>query len=238
MFVFRRVYAAYSILYIYGWCPQDSRSIVFLVDRESRAKLLHPGKLTWRWKNNHLKMYLLLRMVIFHCHVSFSVVYFSLLLWGGITVTFDISSNLEIVWNRQIDVAQKTEPTPLVSPKAFRSTNRCVGKQQKSTHKKEQNKQNKGILSRIQCILVLLCSWNVHPFSLVFSLNQHDFGLPGGNKCLEAKEMSFQPMFLGPEIHPFLLQLGVRATWAPPFRGGGVDIQNKGHKSGQFIINP
>ena len=32
---------------------------------------LHPGKLTWQWKNNYLKLYILLKMVIFHCHVSF-----------------------------------------------------------------------------------------------------------------------------------------------------------------------
>ena len=28
-------------------------------------------KLTWQWKNNNLKMYLLSKMVIFYCHVSF-----------------------------------------------------------------------------------------------------------------------------------------------------------------------
>ena len=33
--------------------------------------ILPPGKLRWQWKNKHLKMYLLLKMVIFHCHVSF-----------------------------------------------------------------------------------------------------------------------------------------------------------------------
>ena len=32
---------------------------------------LHPRKLPWQWKNNHLKMYHLLNMVIFQCHVSF-----------------------------------------------------------------------------------------------------------------------------------------------------------------------
>ena len=31
----------------------------------------HPWKLTWQWKNNNLKMYPLLNMVIFDCHVSF-----------------------------------------------------------------------------------------------------------------------------------------------------------------------
>ena len=34
----------------------------------------HPWKLTWQWKIHHLKMYLLLDMVIFNCHVSFGVV--------------------------------------------------------------------------------------------------------------------------------------------------------------------
>ena len=28
-------------------------------------------KLTWQWKNNYLKTYSLLKMLIFHCHVSF-----------------------------------------------------------------------------------------------------------------------------------------------------------------------
>ncbi len=31
---------------------------------------LHPRKLRWQWKNNRLKMYLLLKMVFSHCHVS------------------------------------------------------------------------------------------------------------------------------------------------------------------------
>ena len=35
-----------------------------------RDHQLVPGKLTWQWKNNQLKMYLLLEMVIFRCHVS------------------------------------------------------------------------------------------------------------------------------------------------------------------------
>ena len=32
---------------------------------------IHSGKLIRQWKNNHLKMYLLLKMVIVYCHVSF-----------------------------------------------------------------------------------------------------------------------------------------------------------------------
>ena len=31
----------------------------------------HPRNLTWQWKNNHLKMYLLFKMVVFKCHVGF-----------------------------------------------------------------------------------------------------------------------------------------------------------------------
>ena len=31
---------------------------------------LHPGKLTWQWKMEPLKMYFLLNMGIFHCYVS------------------------------------------------------------------------------------------------------------------------------------------------------------------------
>ena len=30
-----------------------------------------PGKITWQWKNSNLKMYLLLKMVMFHWHVGF-----------------------------------------------------------------------------------------------------------------------------------------------------------------------
>ncbi len=37
-----------------------------------REENLHHRKLTWQWKNKPwMKMYLLLEMVIFHCHVSF-----------------------------------------------------------------------------------------------------------------------------------------------------------------------
>ena len=32
--------------------------------------LLPSGKLTWQWNMDHFKMYFLLEMVIFHCHVS------------------------------------------------------------------------------------------------------------------------------------------------------------------------
>ena len=32
---------------------------------------VHPRKLTWQWKNNNLKLYVLLKMAIFHCHLSF-----------------------------------------------------------------------------------------------------------------------------------------------------------------------
>ena len=31
----------------------------------------HPRKLTWQWNNNHWKMYLLLNIGIFRCHLSF-----------------------------------------------------------------------------------------------------------------------------------------------------------------------
>ena len=37
--------------------------------REKNA--VYPRKLTWQWKDIQLKMYLLFKMVIFHCHVSF-----------------------------------------------------------------------------------------------------------------------------------------------------------------------
>ena len=32
---------------------------------------VRPRKLTWQWKNSHLKMYLLLKIGIFQCHVNF-----------------------------------------------------------------------------------------------------------------------------------------------------------------------
>ena len=34
-----------------------------------------PRKLTWQWKINHLKIYFLLKMGMFHCHVYFLGVY-------------------------------------------------------------------------------------------------------------------------------------------------------------------
>ena len=36
-----------------------------------RNKRFTPRKLTWQWKNKHLKMYILLNILYFHCHVSF-----------------------------------------------------------------------------------------------------------------------------------------------------------------------
>ena len=38
---------------------------------ESNMFLLPPRKLTWQWKLHHVKMYFLLKMGIFQCHVSF-----------------------------------------------------------------------------------------------------------------------------------------------------------------------
>ena len=35
-----------------------------------KGVLLHPGKLTWQWNRDHLKMNLLLKMGLFHCYVS------------------------------------------------------------------------------------------------------------------------------------------------------------------------
>ena len=38
---------------------------------QSLRNYLRPWKLTWQWKSNLSKMYVLLTMVIFHCHVGF-----------------------------------------------------------------------------------------------------------------------------------------------------------------------
>ena len=38
--------------------------------QHAKFKLLPSGKLTWQWKMDLLKMYSLLKMLIFHCHVS------------------------------------------------------------------------------------------------------------------------------------------------------------------------
>ena len=48
-----------------GHRHQKTKSLV-----HDSQKRLHPRKLTWQWKNHHLKMYLLLKMVTFHCDVS------------------------------------------------------------------------------------------------------------------------------------------------------------------------
>lgn len=34
----------------------------------SNWRVLHRGKQTWQWKANHLKVYILFKMVFFHCH--------------------------------------------------------------------------------------------------------------------------------------------------------------------------
>ena len=36
----------------------------------AECRMVPSGKLTWQWKMDQLKMYSLLKMVIFHCHVS------------------------------------------------------------------------------------------------------------------------------------------------------------------------
>ena len=61
-----------------GWffCGK-CRWIILYIDAMGRN--LHPGKLTWQWKTDQLKMYLLLNMAIFHCHASF----------GGVDVSYN-----------------------------------------------------------------------------------------------------------------------------------------------------
>ena len=48
---------------------------------------LLPWKLTWQWRIHHLKMYFLVKMVIFQCHVSFQ----------GCNI-------FELGWNHQLDL--------------------------------------------------------------------------------------------------------------------------------------
>ena len=50
---------------------------------------LHAAKVRWHWKANHLKMYLLLQMVLSHCHVSFR---------GDINRYIDINSFANQKW--------------------------------------------------------------------------------------------------------------------------------------------
>ena len=61
----RRIHAKYCLRVAFAM------QNVALKNRICPSKL-HPGKLIWPWKTNHLKMYLLLNMVIFHCCHSFS----------------------------------------------------------------------------------------------------------------------------------------------------------------------
>ena len=87
------LYVVYCILYlcmyIFMWAKSVCRFLVFLIHTFEHQYIhppsiikmqlfshnpksqIHKGKLIWQWKNNHLKMYLLLKIVIFHCHVSF-----------------------------------------------------------------------------------------------------------------------------------------------------------------------
>ena len=46
-------------------------SLIFFLPPSTKLKHLPSGKLTWQWKLHHLKMYFLLKMGIFQCHVSF-----------------------------------------------------------------------------------------------------------------------------------------------------------------------
>ncbi len=50
---------------------QISKTICDCMGSKHFFLVLHPGKQTWQWKTNHLKMHLLFKMVMFHCHVSF-----------------------------------------------------------------------------------------------------------------------------------------------------------------------
>ena len=71
---------------------------------ETRFIHIHLRKLIWQWKNNHLKMYLLLKTAIFHCHVSFlegksSRILNSKVFLLGIPMWFlDISPNKATPW--------------------------------------------------------------------------------------------------------------------------------------------
>lgn len=61
----------FQCLRLLGW---TSRCIQFVSGNFSifapLSSRLHPGKPTWQRKTNHFKMYLLLKLVIFQCHVS------------------------------------------------------------------------------------------------------------------------------------------------------------------------
>ena len=49
-------------------CRRKKVRSIEKVDNQCHSR---PVKLTWRWKTSRLKMYFLLQIVIFHCHVSF-----------------------------------------------------------------------------------------------------------------------------------------------------------------------
>ena len=53
---------------------------------------IHTGKLTWKWKTNHLKMYLILKLklVMFHCHVRIRSVFGTVGIWSQISMHFSL----------------------------------------------------------------------------------------------------------------------------------------------------
>ena len=59
------------IIYIYIYIRQRSTGSGVQPFLVGYWNMFPPKTHEWQWKTNHLKMYLLLKMMIFHCHVSF-----------------------------------------------------------------------------------------------------------------------------------------------------------------------
>ncbi len=67
-------HAEFSQIFAEKFTPKDLVRITFprghwITDVGKNQTMLPSGKLTWQWRMNLLKMYSLLKMVIFHCYV-------------------------------------------------------------------------------------------------------------------------------------------------------------------------
>ncbi len=77
---------------------------------------IHPGKLLWKWKTNHLKMYIILKLVMFHCHVSFRDVFGTVGIWSDMFVLQDLQAKGRVL-RKALENSTKPQELCGMSPK-------------------------------------------------------------------------------------------------------------------------
>ena len=95
----RRGVCIYIYIYIYMYIHiyiYISKACECAITCKKYAEI-HPGKLTWQWKNNNLKMYLLKR-VMFHWHVGFRRGYHYLPCIWDCHQTYNLHNSTNHLW--------------------------------------------------------------------------------------------------------------------------------------------